>query len=351
MLASLVRWNNVLSKIPVPAVNNEDKQEIYVQALQGDKILGCAVTTTLIQKAHRRPVDTGGLTQVISGAVSNSFLAQHADSILLPCWKRLDLDTLSEWEIATLVEAAVWAVHQVDPSAVHSLATFLLDAHANSAEDSLSGKAKSRLLELGGSVTAKRTAGGDHNPVFTATATWKAHTAKSQGPSKKRAETLAAARLLAAAHVDVQEETVWEIWSPMEETSFTYNKWEPLVLAHTQIKLKNGETPTEWWIRGAQLPRDALRRAVMAPKIFPDMIAAVDSWVRRRRRRQVDSDESDDEAAVFAVIVTTNGQHYSIPVATGASANQARRIVGLAATRIIAQLVDLTLLPSPQNDE
>ena len=323
----LSRWKQILVQIPAPTFNDEHKQELYVQALQGDKILGCAVTMTLVNQGGTTPLDTGSLTQVISSTVSNSFLAQQADQILSLGWKSaLDLDNLSEWEIGTLVEAAVYAVHKVDPSAVDHLATFLLDSHAQTTERNT----KSRLLELGGTVVAERTGGSDHNPVFTATATLESETATAEGPSKKRAEMLAAAQLLDLS--DIESSTVWRF--PDNDASFTYRKWEPTFFGTNEVNLRGNETVEEWWMRGAFLRKDALYRAMMAPKIFPGAIEAFDAWVWRYEH---------EVAAAFAMIVATNGSYHTIPAKTATSANKARQLVGLEANRIIAELAGLKI--------
>ena len=122
----LSRWANVLSRVPPPDMSDPStessrQEDIYVKALLGDKISGLAVTTKLIEMANA-PLDTGSLTKVIAATVSNNFLAKHAHKVLLPSWKKLNLESLSEWEVGSLVEMAVCAVHKLDPGAVDMLA-------------------------------------------------------------------------------------------------------------------------------------------------------------------------------------------------------------------------------------
>ena len=312
-----------------------EKQELYVQALQGDKILGHAVTTMLIQQNNNENLgarlDTGSLTKVISSTVSNNFLAQQADQILLPSWNALSLENLSEWEIGTLVEVAISAVYRIDPAAVENLATFLLDIHTRTAESNT----KSRLLELGGTVSAERTGGTDHNPIFTATATLDAKITTAEGPNKKRAEMLAAAQLLLNdEYYESFAVTPWEL--PEKEQRFSYQTWKPFAIPQTEVELKGKETVEEWWIRGAfAQPKKSIHRAMIAPGIFPDVIEAVNCWVWRFNEQ--------GEAAAFAMIVGPNGQCHTVPGVRAVSANQARKIVGLEANRIIAKLVGLDI--------
>jgi len=364
-LFSLSKWTEVLRRIPLEdlkiglpdngaAVVNEDtnntKQEKYVQALLGDKILGSAAATALLEQGSV-PVDTGSLTKRISGAVSNRFLAQHADKILPEnILKTMNSSSLSEWEVGTAVEAAVFAVNQVDPDAVLELANYLIHESAFMTDPNCKG----RLLELGGTIQSRRIRGGDHNPVFRATATLDQQTATAEESSKKKAETRAAAKLLdqlggkhssalqPQGEKNTQEDVV------LNELPVTYDQWEPFENVDA-VELQNGESAIEWWKRGAAIPKDAFQRAMMAPVVFPDALQAVDSWVRRQpeqdtavfmvivgrgRSKDVGDDEDEDDKCA---------DYHTIPVHTAKSATKARIAVGLKANQIIAKLANVKL--------
>ena len=307
-----------------PSTESSRQEDIYVKALLGDKILGLAVTTKLIEKANA-PLDTGSLTKVIAATVSNNFLAKHAHKVLLPSWKKLNLESLSEWEVGSLVEMAVCAVHKLDPGAVDMLAMYLLEAHSRAT--TMEMDTKSRLLQLGGTVRSERTGGKDHNPRFTATARLGGEMSTALGPSKKRSEMIAAAQVLVA--VGDQGGSVI-LWNPLDANRFTFNKWEQFELVDTKISLKDGETPVEWWIRGADKPKTSFERAMMAPFVFPNEIGAVDSWVWR---------QGETHAAVFIVIVSKTGKCHTIPATTATTATKARKLVGIEANRAIANMV------------
>jgi hypothetical protein len=126
-----------------------------------------------------------------------------------------------------------------------------------------------------------------------------------------------------------------EWWNPLETECFNYDKWEPFELVESKVKLKEGETPVEWWTKGAAIPNKAFERAMMTPWIFPNFVIAVDSWVRRP--------EEGGKAAVFAVIVTRQDEYHTIPVVTSSTASQARRMIGLKLNRIISDIVGIPL--------
>ena len=329
-------------------LNASAKQEFYVQALQGDKILGHLVTQTLVQ-SNQVPLDTGNITVLLSQIVSNRFLAYHATTILGSAWPNLDfLQGLSSWKVGTCVESAVFCVYQRDPIAVQDLVSFLIQAHA--AERAVSERnTKSRLLELGGTISpAIRTGGSDHAPIFTATAELEKVKTTAQGSNKKRAEMMAAAQLLyqILGEEDAEEAALSKtLFYPGNdddsESGFDYGTWELCGSMDDTIALQGNESPVEWWIRGATVPRDAFARAMRAPVIFPESLQAVDSWVRRM--------STDDEATVFAMIVThTAGECLYVPAKTAPTANRARKLLGVEANRMIAQLVNITLSPESE---
>ena len=365
----LAKWHAALEKIPPIDLNDfsssaerrPTKQEIYVQALQGDKILGHLVTTALIQNnqvAH----DTGSLTMAISRTVSNQVLAHHAPQILTSRW---NLQGLSTREMGTCVEAAVAAVYNLEQSCnqhqqgpVHDLVDFLVQARAAETAES-ERNPKSRLLELGGTIEpARRTAGTDHNPVFTTVAQLEQAQAVAQGSTKKQAEMLAAAQLLYQIsdddtdNYDAESLSTRSLWyssnnnnADDNEIEFKYNQWKPFQLPEHSITLKGTESPVEWWMRGATIPKDAMARAIRAPLIFPQVLAAVDAWIWRSRSTLPEHENSNSTCCAFGMIVT-HKKCVHVPVQSAPTANQAKRLVGLQANRQIAQLVGISL-----NDE
>ena len=251
------------------------------------------------------------------------------------------------------MEAAVFAVQQVDPDAVLELANYLIHESAFMTDPNCKG----RLLELGGTIQSRRIRGGDHNPVFTATATLHQQTATAEESSKKKAETRAAAKLLDqlggkhSSALQPQEEKNSQEDVVLNELPVTYDQWEPFENVDA-VELQNGESAIEWWKRGAAAPKDAFQRAMMAPVVFPDAVQAVDSWVRR---------QPEQDTAVFMVIVGCGRSndmgdddadeddkreyYHTIPVHTATSATKARKAVGLKANQIIAKLANVKLPP------
>ena len=283
-----------------------------------------------MKRPNTENLDTGSITKVISSTVSNNFLAQQVDQILLPSWETSYLDNLSEWEIGTLVEFTISAVHKIDPTAVDDLAMFLLDIHTGTAETNT----KSRLLELGGKLSSKRTGGMDHSPIFTAKAYLDSETATARGPNKKRAEMQAAAQLLDLLGIEYDDSiTPWRL--PDEEVRPSYQTWEPYTTSVTEVNLKGKETVEEWWTRGAFRRQKSIHRALLAPRVFPDVIEAVDCWAWRF--------EEENGAAAFAAIVSANGECHTVPAVKAVSANQVRGIVGVEVNQIIAKLVGLKI--------
>jgi len=343
-----------------------EKQEKYVQALLGDKILGSAAATALLKQVSsssgtngdtsttNTTTNTGHLTKRISAAVSNAFLAQHAPHIFPAQHYSLITsnntnNNLSDWEIGTAVEAAVCAVHAVNPDAVAQLAEYLVTQQGTQRSDP---NTKGRLLELGGTVTSQRTGGGDHNPVFEAVAQLDDATATAKGPNKRRAEMLAAARVLQAATGEplLEEE---QLLVPSDSAiPRTHDQWEVFENIQGIDDMLTDESVVDWWKRGATAPAHAFHRAMMAPAVFPKHITAVDSWVRRT------TTNNNEVAAVFLVIVEQRDNnddqllyYHTIPVQTAESATRARQVVGRHANRAIADIVGLELVEDSDDDE
>ena len=165
--SSLARWQKAVKKVaPVETLLTEtaNKGHLDVMAFLGDKILGSATALALVLKKCDAVKDARNLHRYISGALSNQFLAANVHHILPKFENNNGL--YSDWEIGSMIEAAVATVHKQDPDAVNELASFLVEQ----AQEMRDPNCKGRLLELGGSVTSVRIGGTDHAPIYTATA-------------------------------------------------------------------------------------------------------------------------------------------------------------------------------------
>ena len=185
----------------LPLLLGGERDQAYA-AFKGDKLLGAAAIKALMknendannvlaenggqQQQHSR----GSATRLVSMALSNSFMAANVEMIL-PEYVE-DAKGLSDHQVGTMLEAAVAQVHEADEAAVLDLASWLITTAADQPDPNVKGS----LLNLGGTVEAERIGGSDHAAVFQATATYREHAAVATGESKKKAEQLAAGRLL-----------------------------------------------------------------------------------------------------------------------------------------------------------
>jgi dsRNA-specific ribonuclease len=362
LFSSLARWKQAIETLPPEKVLiPQDENERTVQAFLGDKLLGSAAASILVKNSDAGTAgssaattnDTGELTKLISGAVSNSLMAANVHHILpqLGIHKEEGMDvqqsSYSDWELGTMVEAAVATVHSHDPKAVVDLAEFLM----KQAKKMTDPNCKGRILELGGTLTSTRIGGSDHAPVWTATASLSAHDnssheAQAIGSSKKSAEMRAAANVLNvlpehSSLIPYEQRDLMTIPTPA-----TYNQWKSMKI--DSFKRDANESWASWWRRGAFDPKRAFHRAMAAPLVYSDTIVAVDSWTRRIKGN---GDDDSEAAAVLMVIVskeqrdvrsgtkTTVVHHECLPVHTASSANQARRKLGVEANEWITKLV------------
>ena len=335
-LLRLLKWKATISEIPPPDLTNDQKGRLKVQAFLGDTLLDCAVVTRLVENAmDTNYYDSGSLTKMKSDIVSNQFLAKHATQILPSTWSIPDIDQKSDWDVGTVVEAAVSLVHQKDPKAVDDLANFLLRRYERNTDVR---NFKGMLLELGGNVSSKRVGGLDNNPIFAATATLQDKTSTTKGSSKKRAEMMAAAQVLSELDVTILEGPTTTIpWQPDE---VAYHEWKPIIMpADLTLQLEPNETPTDWWLRKATLPKKAFLRAYMSPVVFPETIKSFNAWMWRHES----SGDATPQAAVLAVVVTTAGTIHTIPAKSEPSGSKAQKVTGLEANRVIAELVGVKL--------
>mmetsp|Transcript_21651 Transcript_21651/g.51143 ORF Transcript_21651/g.51143 Transcript_21651/m.51143 type:complete len:442 (+) Transcript_21651:334-1659(+) len=338
LLLLLSKWKRIVSDIPPPGLTNDQKGRLKVQAFVGDTLLNCAVVTRLEATAvDTNNYDSGSLTKMKSDIVSNQFLAKHAAQILPPTWSIPDVDQKSDWDIGTVVEAAVSLVHQKDPRAVDELADFLLRQYEH---DTDVKNFKGSLLELGGSVSSRRIGGLDNNPIFTATATLDDKTSTAKGSSKKRAEMTAAAQVMSDAGNDTTtlegRPTTTVSWQPDE---LAYHEWKPIIIPtdDLSLELEQDETPLDWWLSKATTPKKSFFRAYMSPAVFPETIQSFNAWMWRHESPVA------TEAAVLGVVVTTTGTFHTIPAKMDCSGKKAQKLIGLEANRIIAELVGVKL--------
>jgi hypothetical protein len=165
-----------------------------------------------------------------------------------------DFQVYSDWELGTMVEAAVATVHPYNPEAVTDLAAFLLEE----ATRMMDPNCKGRLQELGGAVTSKRVGGSDHAPIWTATAFLDdIHQSQANGNSKKHAEMLAASKVLDL--IPGQSSVIATESREVISAPFTLDEWEGMKIR--SFKRKEGESWEAWWKRGACDPREAFSRA------------------------------------------------------------------------------------------
>lgn len=219
------RWQSAVKKIPTekvlpPKLGGEGEQKWKYAAWKGDKLLGASAATLLDQSDESKHLpyssSAGGATRLTNLALSNSFFAAHVETVL-PKYKK-EARNLSDKDIGTMLEAAVARVHAIDEKAVSDLVSFLVHEAKTSLRVQEAGNnkdmnyehlikplknldyqsAKKTLLEMGGTVRdAIRIGGSDHKPIFQATATFdNPKTAVATAGSKKKAERLAASKLL-----------------------------------------------------------------------------------------------------------------------------------------------------------
>ena len=397
------QWTTVLAQISAqdlkidPEVVGDNKQHLYVQALLGDKLLGSAAAMALVnnvtamyqqttQQSDKMDnadnysttnitapllppsvvIDTGSLTKRISYAVSNAFLARHVDQIL----PGYTIDRSSEWEIGTAVEAAVCAVHRVEPDAVLELAQFLV--HRAAATSTERTNTKGTFLEMGGRfVQSRRVGGKDHIPIFEATAVWENLSFTARGSSKKHAETEASRQVLERVDellgVNMDEENKFSTLglkvanvtmtlpspSPSNESNSNsdtvYGQWQRFGNLD-DVNIEDNETALDWWLRGACAPRKAFHRAMMASRVFPEHIVAVDSWVRRPEDDEKIDAKQQHATAIFAMVMDAQQRYHYISVETAVSATQARAIMGVRINQKIAELVGVELSSNAEKE-
>ena len=184
------QWQNVVRSIPQSKILplGGFRPEQNYAAWCGDKFLGATAAKVLSKtsKQHTR----SSATILANTAFSNSFMKDNIDTILPELHD--SVKHLSDHSIGTVVEAAIGELFEVNEPAVEDLTRWLIQK----AEDTPNQNTKGLLLNLGGKVNASRVGGDDHSPIFQATAEFDGFITTGKGKSKKKAEQIAAEKLL-----------------------------------------------------------------------------------------------------------------------------------------------------------
>lgn len=333
----------------------ESKRDQRYAAWKGDKLLGAAAVKVLEQNskatndmlvgASEEEHGAGAVSVLTSTAFSNSFLADNVEHIL-PVYAQQDKQQqLNDHQVGTMIEAAVAKIHDTDEAAVLDLVAWLLKKASNS-------NTKGTVLEMGGVVTCTQIGGFDHSPSFQANATLEGFSAVATASTKKKAEKLAAARLLEEMDIDVMtfEENSATILSLENKSS---GEWNKVVTDTMELHLSNDECLEDWWVRGALDPQKSFHRAMMAPLVFPKCIVAVDFWTRKPTL-----ESTEEMSAAFILITSSNSksnddedgskqdighQYHLTPVSQGSSNTRARKKTSLEANKIIAEIASIEL--------
>lgn len=193
-------WQQAMSRVSweciLPSELGGAENQTY-HAWRGDKYLSAAAAEALHSNNISGMWHTkGSATKLTSIALSNSFLAAHKE-IILPYLPANAVESLSERSLATILEAAVAQVYDVNYDAVLDLARWLIEK----AEMTPDPNAKGKLLGYGGTVTVLGKEGTDHAPMYTAVAMFRGVTIEGKGSTKKKAEQLASERMLRRFHL------------------------------------------------------------------------------------------------------------------------------------------------------
>ena len=292
---------------------------------------------------------SAGAVSLLTGtAFSNSFLAANVKHILPVAYAQQDKQQqLNDHQVGTMIEAAVAKVHDTDEAAVLDLVEWLLEKASNH-------NTKGAVLEMGGVVTCTQIGGFDHSPTFQATATLESLSSVATASTKKKAEQLAAGRLLEEMDIDVTtfQENSSTILS-LDENNKRFGEWNKVVMDTMELHLSNDECLEDWWLRGALDPQKSFHRAMMAPLVFPNCIVAVDSWTRA----SLPDSNTEEMSAAFILITSTNSksnandgskqeighQYHVTPVCQGSSNTRARIKMSLEANKIIAEIASIEL--------
>jgi len=318
--------------------------ECDLAALLGDSVLKTALLTSLGigNGSDGGDMNTVGvITRRVSSRVSNQVLSTHAVTALVCQGVPLaaaDLLYLPEHGRATCVEAAVALVYRsagIDPVLV--LARELLMAHSAPTDVNWKGL----LLEHGGTVTSGPGGGG-----FVASARVHGMTATSEAwPSKKAAETAAAAAVMDIAGLATEEQR-----DAVKMKAATEAMAEAAFVAGAQVKAawlqsapdvhfvpatmpaasftKASEGPS-WFRDGVKQKGSRLQRMLGAHIALPGVVSAVYAWTAA-----VGKSTSPDESLHLGLMVVTlpdETQRWFVSSALQPSQTKAAEAVAVAA--------------------
>lgn len=304
MWASLQKWHHALVQIPnkdivLPKVattlslSTSSSTDQLFRAWQGDKLLGAAAARAVEKATDIR--DPGDATKLISKALSNRFFATYATTLLpgFPLGPDRDDERYSQRQLGSMLEAAVAEVADSSstsrgPShheAIAELAEWLV-ATANQQNESSVINPKGRLLELGGTVESNRIGGSSHQPLFESIARWKELEIVHSGFGSKANVEQEAAEMLLTTAINNGANTQGIERVMVEDCRTTSGQadgnpaspWKLNTVDDFSLKLSHGENTMNWWQRGAFLPKEAFRRAAMAPHLFFDNIISLECW-------------------------------------------------------------------------
>lgn len=200
----------------LPSPHAEGSDDANVLALLGDALLKVAVFRELGvgKAAGEQRQSVGALTQAANAALTNSRMAALGNTLLV----RPGLLSQADWMAlpsdhtrATAVEAASAAAMEAAENraageeALRCVARELLVGLLIELPPS-PVSAKTRLLELGGTVESERKGGPDHSARWRAVARRGASSASATDSSRRAAEATAAGRLLREAGIELRED-------------------------------------------------------------------------------------------------------------------------------------------------
>jgi len=181
----------------------------------GDALLKVAVLRELgVGKAGEQRQSVGVLTQAANAALTNSRMAALGNTLLV----RPGLLSQADWMALPSDHTRATAVEAASAAAVEAAENRAAGEEALRcvARELLVGlliklppspvSAKTRLLELGGTVESERKGGLDHSARWRAVARLGASSAAATDSSRRAAEATAAGRLLREAGIELRED-------------------------------------------------------------------------------------------------------------------------------------------------
>ena len=345
----LSQWLLAVASVPrqklIPSGLGAETDKANVDAFYGDKVLGAAVARAL---RHVEPNEVGYMSIVSSEAVSNRNLAQKLEQILPT--QSDGIAKISSRELhdaGTMVEAAVAAVDGMDDGdrAIRNLAEWLVSEAISTVA---TGNSKGHLLEMGGKFEVERLDDfPDHAPVHRAVATLNGQSAEAVVKGGKQDAEMAAAAMLLGREPPTGRVGTGAVGHELEQPADAFaalqreSGWRVISYRGFGLgsELMANETLTDWWSRGA-LMKSSLRQACMAPAIFPEHVSAVDAWLR------MDGNCTDGMIAVTWAAsgdASSHGARVQCFTARETSTQLARRALGGAANRLIAEVVGVSL--------